>query len=245
MESKLLTTEARGAALVVTLNRPKNRNALNPELMREMADLAIDLRRGSDVAAIVVTGEGGAFSAGADIKDPRLFSPDTSIESRRLATIGPEMVRAWETLPQVTIAAIEGYAIGGGLALAMACDFRVAGRGSFVSVPEVDLGAIYGMHSIPRLVATIGPARTKRLVMMAERIPAETCADWALFDELTDDGKALDHALEMADTLAAKPRLAMEMNKRAINAVAMAFSEIASHADMDQLLAASGSRKSD
>lgn len=245
MDFKLLATEMRGAVMMVTLRRAENRNALNPELMREMADLAIELRRGADVAAVIVTGEGKAFSAGADIKDPRLFSPDTSIDSRRLATIGPEMVRAWETLPQVTIAAIEGYAIGGGLALAMACDFRVAGRSSFVSVPEVDLGAIYGMHSIPRLVAAIGPARTKRMVMFAERISAETCADWGLIDELTEDGGALARANEMAETLAAKPRLAIEMNKRAINAVAMAFSEIASHADMDQLLAASGSKKSD
>jgi len=122
-----------GAVAELALNRPGQRNAMSTELMREMIACAAELAARDDIDAVIVSGSGGSFSAGADLKDAgRWESAGASLNRRReVASLGLRMARAWEDLPQITIAAIERYAIGGGLALAVALDWRVAAREAF------------------------------------------------------------------------------------------------------------------
>ncbi len=229
--------ERSGPIATVRMQREAKRNAFDREMITEMHDAALALRREPDIAVIIVTGTGKAFSAGADLHDPRQFDANlTLMQKREGMLLGAEMARLWQNLPQVTIAAIEGYAVGGGLTLALCCDFRVMGRSAFLWVPEVDIGANYGWNTVPRLVAMAGPAAARRMILLAERIAAEQAHAWDLVDELADDGTALAKAREMATRLANKPRMALAVSKRAINATANALHEVASHADMEQVL---------
>lgn len=229
--------ERSGPIATVRMQREAKRNAFDREMITEMHDAALTLRREPEIAVIIVTGTDKAFSAGADMHDPRQFDATlTLMQKREGMLLGAEMARQWQTLPQVTIAAIEGYAVGGGLTLALSCDFRVMGRSAFLWVPEVDIGANYGWNTVPRLVAMAGPAAARRMILLAERVEADQARAWDLVDELADDGAALAKAAEMAARLASKPRMALAVSKRAINAAANALLDVASHGDMEQVL---------
>src|SRR5262245_24461662 len=136
-----LRSEFSGRIATVTLERPERRNALSAELMREMIACAQELAARRDLDVVLVTGAAGVFSAGADLKDSSRWAGGAPLlEQREIASLGQRMARAWEELPQITIAAIEGYAVGGGLALAVALDWRVMARDAFVTLPEISLG---------------------------------------------------------------------------------------------------------
>lgn len=121
-----LRSEFSGRLATVTLDRAERRNAFSADLMREMIACAQELSSRGDIDAVIVTGAGGSFSAGADLKDSSRWAGGAPLlEQREIASLGFRMARAWEELPQMTIAAIEGYAVGGGLALAVALDWRV------------------------------------------------------------------------------------------------------------------------
>ena len=150
-----LTCEGRLARL--TLDRPERRNAFSAELMRELIAAAADLAARRDVDAVIVNGSGGVFSAGADLKDATRWAGGAPLlEQRETSGLGGRMARAWEELPQMTVAAIEGYAIGGGLAFAAALDWRVMASDAFVSLPEISLGIPLTWGTLPRLVNLVG-----------------------------------------------------------------------------------------
>ena len=134
-------------------------------------------------------------------------------------------------MPQPTIAAIEGYAVGGGLVLALALDWRVLARGAFVSVPEIKIGLALGWGALPLLTALVGPARAKRAAILCERLTAERSAAWGLADEVADDGEAEAAALTMAAEAAAMPVGPARMAKATINAVAHALLPLIAHRD--------------
>lgn len=222
----------------VEIVRAEKRNALSVAILENLYETVIALRNDRDLAAIILSGRGGFFSAGADLHDPLIFSPEISLEKRLYySDLATEIARAWEALPQVTYAAIEGFAVGGGLVLAMACDFRLMGRGAFVYVPEVDIGASYGWNAVPRLVSLIGPARTKRLVLMAQKVTADESERWGLVDFIVDDGAVIDEAMCLARVMAEKPRMAVQVTKKAINAVSTVFNQISAHGDNMQVKA--------
>src|SRR3954466_3031417 len=126
---RALRSEYCGRIATVTLARPERRNALSAELMREMIACAHELAGRRDLDVVLVTGAAGVFCAGADLKDSsRWVSGAPLLEQREIAGLGQRMARAWEELPQITIAAVEGYAVGGGLALVHGRDWRVSGR---------------------------------------------------------------------------------------------------------------------
>jgi len=238
MTYSTLTIERDGGLAIVRMNRPEARNALNVELIADLGAAARDLRAARDVGAVILTGSADFFCAGADRKDQRIFAPkDRSLLDHWKDTeAGSETARAWEALPGVTIAAIEGFAVGGGLTLAMACDFRIMGASAFLHIPEVELGFTYGWNSVPRLVALAGPAKTRRLVLLGERIDAATALDWGIADEVTAPGSALTAARSMAATALRQPRMAVQLAKRSINATVNQSLDVASHADMAQIL---------
>ena len=230
-----VTLVREGRVAIVTLRRGDRLNALSGDVMRALTAIAGELRGDTSTSAVVITGD-PVFSAGVDLSDRKLgFGPDVPmIERREALRIGPDLCAAWEAIDQVTIAAVEGFCIGGALALAAACDFRIAARGSHFRLPEIPLGMNMSWGTQPRLVNLIGPSRAKQLVIFGERVLAEQAERWGLVDAVTENGGALALARHWADRLAALPPLAVRMAKRAITQIATANNAAATYMDADQ-----------
>jgi enoyl-CoA hydratase len=239
----LVTIERSDGIAVVRFDRGDRLNALSRDLMFELTEAAHRLAADTTVHAIVLTGNGHAFSAGADLRDRHLAAPRDMplLERRERIKVGPNLCAAWESLEQLTIVAIEGFCIGGGVALAVACDLRVIGRSAHLRLPEVPLGMNMSWRSLPRLTALMGPARAKQFTILGERLPAETALQWGLVEEIVEDGAALEHALALAGRAAALPPLGVRMSKRAISMAAQALAEATSYMDGDQFLLAASS----
>ena len=224
-----------GAVATVTMDRGDGRNALSRQLIAEMTEAARSFADDLATQAVIVTGK-DAFTAGADLKDPGLDRrrADGLMERRHMVRIGPELCEAWERVEQVTICAIEKYCIGGGAALAAACDFRILGKGAHLRLPEIPLGMNMSWHAVPRLVSLIGPSRAKRFVIFGEKVEAEQALAWGLADELAEDGEALAAARRWADKIAALPPNAVRMSKVSVNAAANALHRATTFMDADQ-----------
>ena len=240
---RTLKLEIKGAVATVTLNRPDARNAMSAALMREMIACAGRIAAKRDLDVVIVRGSGKCFSAGADLKDASRWgnAAQPLDQQREIASLGYRMARAWEEMPQITLAAIEGYAIGGGLALAAALDWRVMAGDAFVSLPEIALGIPLTWGTLPRLVNLVGPARAKRLTILCERIPAGEALAMGLVDFVAPPGKALKAAREVAAQVLALPRNSVRMSKESINAYAGIGAHAASHMAHDQVQLAAGS----
>ena len=240
---RTLKLDSKGAIATVTLNRPEARNAMSARVMREMIACAARIGGMRDVDAVIVRGSGACFSAGADLKDAsRWGNGELPFEQQReIASLGYRMARAWEEVPQITIAAIEGYAIGGGLALVAALDWRVIAEDAFVSLPEIALGIPLTWGTLPRLVNLVGPARAKRLSILCERIPAAEALAMGLVDYTAPKGKAFATARAVAKQVLALPRNSVRMTKESVNAYAGIGAHAASHMAHDQIQLAAGS----
>ncbi len=228
-----------GRIALVRFDRGDAVNALSPAAMRQLRAAARSFEDDLDTSVVVLTGTSRAFSAGFDLKDrERAAIADDGLGAlRRSIATGPRMCRAWYDMEQVTIAAIEGFCIGGGAALAVSLDFRVAARGAHFRIPEVALGMNMSWGSIPRMLQLMGPARTKQAVMLAsERIPADEAYEWGLVEHLAEDGSALTAAMALAGRIAAQPPLPVRMTKVTVNRLAGAHDDLASHMDLDQFV---------
>jgi enoyl-CoA hydratase len=231
MSWNTVTVERQGAIAIVRMSRPQALNAFNRELTVELTEAARSFHNEHDTHAVILTGSTRAFSAGADLKEERLQGPFA--EQRERSHLGRHLCRAWEEMPQTTIAAIEGPAVGAGVAIAISCDWRVMGQGAFLYVPEVKIGLTLQWQAIPRLVALVGPARAKRIVMLCERMGPEQALAWGLIEEIADTGKAVDKAMELVRAALEMPPVIMTMTKQAINATANANLHAASFMDAD------------
>src|SRR5579864_2266401 len=226
-----------GPTAEVRLNRPDARNAFSQSLMRQLTEAAHHFRASTEVQTIILAGAETFFSAGADLKDAaRGGDRPTRLERRQAARLGPDLCAAWEALEQVTIAAIEGYCLGGAAALAVALDFRIAGAGAYLRLPEIALGMNMSWGALPRLTALVGPARAKRFAIFCEPLAAEDALAWGMVDELAPAGGALAAAHAWAAKVAALPPLPVRMTKEAITAQAGALSRATSVMDRDQWL---------
>src|ERR1700726_1293518 len=185
---------------VVRFDRGDGINALSPEALRQLTSAARSFEDDGDTSVVVLTGGNDAFSAGFDLKDREGRSRRSmDIGSlRRHLKLGPRLTRAWQEMEQITIGAIEGFCIGGGVALAVALDFRVMARDAHIRVPEIGLGMNMSWQSIPRMLHLMGPARTKQAVIIADqRISADEAYDWGFAQELAEPGNAVDVAMAM------------------------------------------------
>ena len=233
-----VAVEVAGAVAEVRLNRPVARNAFSRALMQQLTDVAVHFRKSTTVQAMILTGADTYFSAGADLAD-RAAIPErtpTRLEQRQNARLGPDLCQAWEDLEQITIAAIEGYCIGGAAALALACDFRVAGEGAYLRLPEISLGMNMSWRTLPRVATLCGPSRAKRFAIFCEPVDADQALAWGMIDEKTPRGGALALAREWAAKVAALPPIPVRMTKEAVNAAANALHKSASLMDRDQWL---------
>jgi enoyl-CoA hydratase/carnithine racemase len=237
---EFITLQRSGRMVIATFDRGDSLNALSVALMRELTELAEALSADTVSSAVVLTGA-RAFSAGADLKERSAAggTPPTLLERRQALRRGPDLCAAWERLEQITIAAVERFCVGGGVALAIACDHRIAGRSAHFRLPEIPLGMNMSWQSNPRTAALLGPSRAKRFTILGERLEAPTAREWGLVDEVVDDGGALDAAVALARRYAALPPIPLRMTKQAINAAAGALNYATSYMDRDQFLLAS------
>mgnify|MGYP002622874678 FL=1 len=162
---KNVTIEKRGAVALVRFDRKGARNAFNQETILELTDVARRFQDDLETQAVVLTGTREAFSGGIDLKERarRAVTAGTDLELRQVYYRGVKLCQAWEDMPQITVAAIEGMAVGAGVALPLALDWRVMGKGAFLYVPEVKIGINLQWGALPRLITLVGPARAKRI----------------------------------------------------------------------------------
>jgi len=238
MKYENLTFEREGPLATVALNRPKSLNTLSVRLLQELNHVAQEITDDPSLRVVILTGGGANFSAGMDLKDPdvRKMVLGDMAQRRKQVVWGPRACRAWEEMGPVTIAAIEGYCIGGGVSLVVSCDFRIMGRSAYLRIPEIELGLNYSWGSIPRLVHLVGPARTKQMILLAEKVSADTCLSWGLTEQVVADGATLEAAGTMAEKILQKPPIPVAMTKQAVTTVTAALDRAGIYMDADQFL---------
>lgn len=244
--TKHFKVERDGPVATLTLARPTVRNAFSIALMRELTAFARACEDDKEIDVVLVTGGTDYFSAGADLRDPDRFAVDDKpfVEQRDAQGTGFRMCKAWEAMPQITIAAIEGYAIGGGVAFSLACDWRVMANNAFLSMPEIGLGFPLTWGTIPRIVGLAGPAQAKRIVILCERMNATEAREFGLVDYIAPAGGALAKAQTIAAQVTALPRHSVRMTKETINTLAGVHNALGAHATGDQFLLASRTEES-
>lgn len=213
MEYQTILVETRGRVGLVTLNRPKALNALNDQLMDELGAALLAFDADDGIGAMVITGSEKAFAAGADIGAMREWSYMDVFKSEFIS-------RNWETLRRVrkpVIAAVAGYALGGGCELAMMCDIVIASDSARFGQPEIKLGIIPGAGGTQRLPRAVGKAKAMDLVLTARMMDAAEAERAGLVARVIASDKLLDEALAMATTIASHSLPAVMMAKEAIN----------------------------
>jgi enoyl-CoA hydratase/carnithine racemase len=199
------------------LNRPDRLNALSAETLREIVTACRWLDETTVIKAVVVRGAGRAFSAGFDLDDFRSLDDNTS--PRDNADLGRLAAEALTDVRPLTVAAIHGHCVGGGLVLAAACDLRLASETVRFSIPEVDLGIPLAWGGIPRLVRELGPAVTKELVLTCRPFDAEEAKALRFLNRVVSDDRLFDEADALAADLASKPTFSLRATKQHVNAV--------------------------
>ncbi len=234
---EMSTMKGNPSVVIVTLNRPESFNSITVDVLDGLMNAAEKIAANSEFRAVILTGQGGYFSSGADFS---LFSSamnetDTP-KARIIGAKGANVCKAWESLPQLTIAAIEGGVVGGALAIAMACDWRVMAKDSYAYVPEVKMGVNFGWGALPRLTALIGAPKAKLMSILCRKHGAGECAEWGLADYVSEKGHAIKKAMEIADEVSAFPGLPVQLIKRGVNVSANALAAASGYADLEDLL---------
>ncbi|MBG9980527.1 enoyl-CoA hydratase/isomerase family protein [Facklamia sp. DSM 111018] len=199
----------------LTINRPKALNALNTELMTELIQILDDIQENQEVQVLVITGSGEkAFVAGADIKE---MADKKAMEGKEFSHLGNKVCKKIANLRQPVIAAVNGYALGGGLEIASACDIRIGSKNAVVGQPEVGLGIIPGFGGTQRLSRLIGLAKAKELIYTGKNIKAEEAYEIGIFNHLAEPEKLMEEVYEMAHQILKNAPLAVEGAKKAID----------------------------
>jgi enoyl-CoA hydratase len=199
------------AVRLVTITREERRNALNLEIKRLLSEAVLALERDEAARVIVITGAGKCFVAGTDVAEMKSMSPT---DHTVLAT--DAMFTTLRRCTKPIIAAVEGYALGGGCELALTCDLIVSGDGARFGLPEIRVGVMPGAGGTQRLLRTIGKYRTMRLVLTGEQVTGREAYAMGMISEVTPDGRALERALELAGTIATMPPLAVRAIKEMV-----------------------------
>jgi enoyl-CoA hydratase len=197
---------------LVQLNRPKVLNALSTDLMNELVDCMLKLDSNPDVRVIILTGNDRAFAAGADIAQMSTSSPIDQILDNRF--------RSWEMLKLITkpiIAAVDGFALGGGCELAMSCDFIIASKDAKFSQPEIKIGTIPGAGGTQRLTRAIGKSKAMLMVLTGDMIDAKEAYEFGLVAKVVPSNTLLNETFEIAKTISERAPVAVRLAKEAVN----------------------------
>lgn len=214
MSYKNLTMEKKDGVGIVTITRPKSLNALNSELLDELFAVFSEIKEDNEVKTVVLTGEGRAFVAGADISEMvDLSTPDI----RKMALRGQEVMNLIEDIDKVVIAAVNGFALGGGNELAMACDFRFASEKAKFGQPEVNLGILPFFGGTQRLPRIVGKGMAKYLICSAEMIDAEEALRIGLVEKVFAPEELVDAAIDFAKKIMTKSPIGVRMAINAVN----------------------------
>lgn len=214
MEFNNVLLEKDGNIAVVTINRPKALNALNSETLRELDVIIDNLADDEEVLAVILTGAGKAFVAGADITEMKDLN---TVQGRKFGLLGNKVFRKLETLEKPVIAAVNGFALGGGCEISMACDIRIASQKAKFGQPEVGLGITPGFGGTQRLARLVGTSMAKQLIFTGDIIGAEEALRVGLVNKIVEPEKLMDEAKEMAKKIAGNAPIAVRLCKAAIN----------------------------
>lgn len=211
-----LKVEQNGSLAILKIDRPKVLNALNEATLKEMLAFLTVTAIEKKLRAVILTGEGNkAFIAGADIKEMQAMD---HIGMLHFCELGQNVTKALEQAPFLTIAAVNGYALGGGLEMALACDFIYAGRNAKMGLPEVTLGIIPGFGGTQRLSRAVGTRQAKELVMSGKMISAETAKIIGIVNQVCEEETLLHDCTAIAQEVIKNGSMAVMQAKQAINA---------------------------
>lgn len=201
--------------LWIVLNRPHRLNAFNDVLMEELSDILDTAEKDPSVRCVVITGEGDrAFSAGADLT---MFPKATPVKAEEFSRTGQKLFGKIEEMSKPVIAAINGFALGGGLELALACDLRVAAEHAELGSPEILRGTIPGWGGTQRLVRIVGLAKAKEMIMLGNMVKAEEALKMGLVHKVVHYEKLRDETKELATKFSEGPPIALKYAKHALN----------------------------
>ena len=204
-----------GAIAYITMSRPEALNALNSKVLHELKEALAQVRANRAVRAVIISGEGNAFIAGADIKEMQALAAKPAA-IRAFTDFGQGVLRDIETLPQPVIAAINGFALGGGLELALACDIRIASSDARLGFPEVGLGILPGLGGTQRTTRLAGRGVASELVFTGDLIGAEEAARMGLLNRVVAPAQLMETARQLADRIASRAPVAVAKAKAAI-----------------------------
>jgi len=235
--------------VTVTLNRPEKLNAINYRMHADIQEACRALADDADARVVIFTGEGRAFSAGADLggsgdaNRPQLATANAEpnpLRERIRSSAGNRSCAAIEGLDQVTIGAVNGLAIGGAVVFLSCMDIRLAAESAWFSIPEVDLDIPLTWNALPRLMREIGPARTKELVMTCDRFSSEDALRWGFVNHRVPDNELLPQARALAEKLLAKDPISLALTKTTCNALAESMVPAhTTHSDREYLMLSS------
>jgi enoyl-CoA hydratase len=211
MEYQILKTAVSEGIATITVSRPQALNALNSRFFQEMDNLLAELGRRDDVKVLIITGEGKAFAAGADIAE---MVQKTQSEGQEFSRAGQKTFRSLELFAKPVIAAVNGFALGGGSELALACDIRVASTKAKFGQPEVNLGLIPGYAATQRLPRLIGLGNALYLLLTGEMIGAEDALRMGLVQKVVEPDQLLSAVTELAKVIASKGLQAVRLVKQ-------------------------------
>ncbi len=215
MDFQTILVEKKGRIGVLTVNRPKKLNALNTQVVEEIASAFENFERDPDIKVIIITGaEDKAFIAGADISEMQDMTPLQALE---FASKGQKTLEAMEKSDKIVIAAINGYALGGGLELSMACDVRIASATAKMGQPEITIGVIPGWAGTQRLTRLVGKTKAKELILTGQMITAEEAYRIGLINKVVPLEKLSEEVMKTAETIASFGTFALRAAKHAID----------------------------
>ena len=205
--------EKRNRIAIVTISRPEELNALNTQTLRELLDTINKVEEDDEVRVMIITGDGRSFVAGADIKEMSSF---TATEGCKFGEYGNQVFMTLENLSKPTIAAVNGFALGGGCELAMACDIRLAGEKAKFGQPETGLGITPGFGGTQRLSRLVGVGVAMELILSAKKISAAEAMEIGLVNHVYPQEELMDKAIELAECIASNAQVAVKAAKRCI-----------------------------
>jgi enoyl-CoA hydratase len=214
VELKNIIFQKDGNIALVKINRPKAMNALNSEILKELNNLLDEIALDEEIYVVMLTGEGKAFVAGADISEMKDFN---TLEGRNFGVLGNKVFRKIESMDKPVIAAINGFALGGGCELSMACDIRIASSKAKFGQPEAGLGITPGFGGTQRLARLVGMGMAKQLIFTGEIIRADEALRIGLVNKVVEPEQLMDETLNLAKKIAANAPIAVRMCKAAIN----------------------------